>query len=210
MTDVTKFISGCMASLSAMVQLELPHVNILSKMDLVTNKRDIEEWASYTLHYILLLDVVLFYFLFLIFMSFLYFCSQLLESGASVFTVRAESTHGSSVWQAKQSFDRIGELLSYSNSNTPFLLSIETSPLWKWCHIFIHFYSCIKWRDDLVSIYFPFILWRIFFYMQTMSKMPLDSVQRNPSIGLRDKHNWNIFSLQLIMMWLKNPKGHNS
>ena len=105
MTDVTKFISGCMASLSAMVQLELPHVNILSKMDLVTNKRDIEEWASYTLHYILLLDVVLFYFLFLIFMSFLYFCSQLLESRASVFTVRAESTHGSSVWQAKQSFD---------------------------------------------------------------------------------------------------------
>lgn len=59
MTDVTKFISGCMASLSAMVQLELPHINILSKMDLVTNKRDIEEWASYTLHYILLLDAVL-------------------------------------------------------------------------------------------------------------------------------------------------------
>ncbi|KAF9609106.1 hypothetical protein IFM89_013360 [Coptis chinensis] len=42
MTDVTKFISGCMASLSAMVQLELPHVNILSKMDLVTNKKDLE------------------------------------------------------------------------------------------------------------------------------------------------------------------------
>lgn len=59
MTDVTKFISGCMASLSAMVQLELPHINIISKMDLVTNKKDIEEWASYTLHYILLLDAVL-------------------------------------------------------------------------------------------------------------------------------------------------------
>lgn len=43
MTDVTKFISGCMASLSAMVQLELPHVNVLSKMDLVPNKRDIEK-----------------------------------------------------------------------------------------------------------------------------------------------------------------------
>ncbi|GER31537.1 GPN-loop GTPase 3 [Striga asiatica] len=42
-TDVTKFISGCMASLSAMVQLELPHVNILSKMDLVTNMKDIEK-----------------------------------------------------------------------------------------------------------------------------------------------------------------------
>ncbi|KAL9319849.1 hypothetical protein ACSQ67_011688 [Phaseolus vulgaris] len=43
MTDVTKFISGCMACLSAMVQLELPHVNILSKMDLVTNKKDLED-----------------------------------------------------------------------------------------------------------------------------------------------------------------------
>lgn len=45
MTDVAKFISGCMASLSAMVQLELPHVNILSKMDLVRNKKDIEEYV---------------------------------------------------------------------------------------------------------------------------------------------------------------------
>ncbi|KAL6555667.1 hypothetical protein OROMI_011006 [Orobanche minor] len=46
MTDVTKFISGCMASLSAMVLLELPHINILSKMDLVTNKRDIENYLD--------------------------------------------------------------------------------------------------------------------------------------------------------------------
>ncbi|CAH9074169.1 unnamed protein product [Cuscuta epithymum] len=45
-TDVTKFISGCMASLSAMVQLELPHVNILSKMDLITNKKGIEEYLN--------------------------------------------------------------------------------------------------------------------------------------------------------------------
>ena len=43
MTDVTKFIIGCMACLSAMVQLELPHVNILSKMDLVTNKKNVGE-----------------------------------------------------------------------------------------------------------------------------------------------------------------------
>lgn len=35
-----------MASLSAMVQLELPHVNILSKMDLVTNKKDLEEFLD--------------------------------------------------------------------------------------------------------------------------------------------------------------------
>ncbi|KAG1361252.1 GPN-loop GTPase 3 [Cocos nucifera] len=46
MTDVTKYISGCMASLSAMVQLELPHVNILSKMDLVTNKKDLEDYLN--------------------------------------------------------------------------------------------------------------------------------------------------------------------
>ncbi|CAA2985827.1 GPN-loop GTPase 3 isoform X2 [Olea europaea var. sylvestris] len=46
MTDVTKFISGCMASLSAMFQLELPHVNILSKMDLVTNRRDVEKYLN--------------------------------------------------------------------------------------------------------------------------------------------------------------------
>ncbi|CAI9300913.1 unnamed protein product [Lactuca saligna] len=45
-TDVTKFISGCMSSLSAMIQLELPHVNILSKMDLVTRKRDIEDYLT--------------------------------------------------------------------------------------------------------------------------------------------------------------------
>uniref|UniRef100_A0A0E0KDH0 GPN-loop GTPase 3 n=1 Tax=Oryza punctata TaxID=4537 RepID=A0A0E0KDH0_ORYPU len=46
MDDVTKYISGCMASLSAMIQLELPHINILSKMDLVSNKKDVEEYLN--------------------------------------------------------------------------------------------------------------------------------------------------------------------
>lgn len=46
MTDVTKYISGCMASLSAMVQLELPHVNILSKMDLVTDRRGLKNYLN--------------------------------------------------------------------------------------------------------------------------------------------------------------------
>jgi hypothetical protein len=36
-----------MASLSAMIQLELPHVNILSKMDLVGNKKDVEEYVFF-------------------------------------------------------------------------------------------------------------------------------------------------------------------
>ncbi|CAN6478218.1 unnamed protein product [Victoria cruziana] len=46
MTDVTKYISGCMASLSAMIQLEIPHVNILSKMDLVKNKKGLEDYLN--------------------------------------------------------------------------------------------------------------------------------------------------------------------
>ncbi|BFG25551.1 hypothetical protein CerSpe_118250 [Prunus speciosa] len=46
MTDVTKFISGCMSSLSAMIQLEVPHVNILSKMDLVAKKKDVEDFLN--------------------------------------------------------------------------------------------------------------------------------------------------------------------
>lgn len=46
MTDVTKFISGCMSSLSAMVQLDVPHINILSKMDLVKSKKDLEDYLN--------------------------------------------------------------------------------------------------------------------------------------------------------------------
>lgn len=45
-SDITKYLSGCMASLSAMVQLELPHVNVLTKMDLVTNKKEIEKFLD--------------------------------------------------------------------------------------------------------------------------------------------------------------------
>ena len=36
--DTAKYFSGSMAALSAMVTLELPHVNILSKMDLLDKK----------------------------------------------------------------------------------------------------------------------------------------------------------------------------
>ncbi|KAG0488124.1 hypothetical protein HPP92_006659 [Vanilla planifolia] len=45
-TDVAKYLSGCMSSLSAMIQLELPHVNILSKMDLVKNKKDLDDYLE--------------------------------------------------------------------------------------------------------------------------------------------------------------------
>ena len=36
MVDGNKFISGAMAALSVMVNLELPHVNVLSKVDLLS------------------------------------------------------------------------------------------------------------------------------------------------------------------------------
>ncbi|POM72947.1 GPN-loop GTPase, partial [Phytophthora palmivora] len=36
--DPTKFISGVLCSLSAMVQMELPHINVLTKCDLVDEK----------------------------------------------------------------------------------------------------------------------------------------------------------------------------
>jgi GPN-loop GTPase len=57
-SDVTKYISGCMASLSAMIQLELPHINILSKMDLISNKKDVEEYVLFlsSLAYVLFLS----------------------------------------------------------------------------------------------------------------------------------------------------------
>lgn len=45
-TDPTKFISGCMTCLSAMVQLELPHTNVLTKIDLVSNKEEVEEFLD--------------------------------------------------------------------------------------------------------------------------------------------------------------------
>jgi hypothetical protein len=34
-SDPSKFISGSLLSLSAMIQLELPHLNVLTKCDLV-------------------------------------------------------------------------------------------------------------------------------------------------------------------------------
>ncbi|KAL6934378.1 hypothetical protein ACO0OL_002920 [Hanseniaspora opuntiae] len=36
--DESKFFSGCLSAMSAMILLELPHINILSKVDLVKNE----------------------------------------------------------------------------------------------------------------------------------------------------------------------------
>jgi len=45
-TDVNKFLSGCLVGLSSMVQLELPHVSILSKCDLVRPRGAIEDFLE--------------------------------------------------------------------------------------------------------------------------------------------------------------------
>ena len=37
--DCSKFFSGMLCALAAMVQLELPHVNVMTKMDLLTKKQ---------------------------------------------------------------------------------------------------------------------------------------------------------------------------
>lgn len=40
--ETPKFVAGCLAALSAMVQLELPHVNMLTKVDLVADREALE------------------------------------------------------------------------------------------------------------------------------------------------------------------------
>lgn len=44
--NAAKFFGGCVTALSAMVQLEVPHINVLSKMDLAraVDKRRLEEY----------------------------------------------------------------------------------------------------------------------------------------------------------------------
>ena len=47
--DAPKYIAGCLAALSSMLQMELPHVNVLSKVDLLSEKKaTLEEcgWRS--------------------------------------------------------------------------------------------------------------------------------------------------------------------
>lgn len=55
MTDGTKFLSGTMSALSVMVNLELPHLNILSKMDLLgkAGRRQLERFLEPDAHAIM-------------------------------------------------------------------------------------------------------------------------------------------------------------
>lgn len=45
-TDGAKFFGGCVTALSAMIQLEVPHINVLSKMDLASedDKQHLEDF----------------------------------------------------------------------------------------------------------------------------------------------------------------------
>ena len=45
-TDASKFIAGNLMALSAMVQMELPHVNVLTKCDLAESAEDLERFLS--------------------------------------------------------------------------------------------------------------------------------------------------------------------
>lgn len=41
--EAPKYIAGCLSALSAMVQLEVPHVNVLTKVDRCENKDELED-----------------------------------------------------------------------------------------------------------------------------------------------------------------------
>lgn len=42
LTERNKFVSGCTLSLATMIQLELPHITILTKSDLINDKNILE------------------------------------------------------------------------------------------------------------------------------------------------------------------------
>ena len=45
-SDTPKFIAGTLTCLSAMIQLELPHINVLTKCDLIQNKKMLRRCVS--------------------------------------------------------------------------------------------------------------------------------------------------------------------
>merc|ERR1719174_2730358 len=44
--DAPKFLSGSLAALTAMVNLELPHINVLTKCDLLKEETDVEKFLE--------------------------------------------------------------------------------------------------------------------------------------------------------------------
>ena len=49
--DCSKFFAGVLTTLSAMIQLEIPHINVMSKMDLLNKKqiKQIDRWAFFSI-----------------------------------------------------------------------------------------------------------------------------------------------------------------
>jgi hypothetical protein len=48
-TDAAKYISVLLLSLRTMLHLELPHINVLSKVDLITQYGDLGNYPSYNI-----------------------------------------------------------------------------------------------------------------------------------------------------------------
>ena len=44
-TDAAKLLSGCLTALTAMVHLEVPHINVITKCDLV-DKKEISKYGN--------------------------------------------------------------------------------------------------------------------------------------------------------------------
>lgn len=42
LSEATKFVSGCLSCLSTMIQMEIPHINVISKCDLLQSDQDTE------------------------------------------------------------------------------------------------------------------------------------------------------------------------
>lgn len=46
LTEQSKFVSGCTLSLATMIQLELPHITVLTKADLINDKSVLENFSD--------------------------------------------------------------------------------------------------------------------------------------------------------------------
>lgn len=66
--DNSKFFAGVMSAMSAMISLEIPHINVLSKMDLLgkVKKQELERFKNHYIHSFYSLHHFLFIILFMI------------------------------------------------------------------------------------------------------------------------------------------------
>lgn len=66
--DNSKFFAGVMSAMSAMISLEIPHINVLSKMDLLgkVKKQELERFKNHSIYSFYSLRHFLFIILFMI------------------------------------------------------------------------------------------------------------------------------------------------